>query len=215
MERKTLLKSKLAVVLTMFTVFSIVLMVFVLAKYIDSPNVAGDVNLEDFDVELVYIGDYTVDSTGSGVITLTPEQYKAFSLSVEKTGKGWAYARVVIDVSWVKQETTTEDGSAVTTGTVVISEAGTLQTAVGIKENTDTDGSTRYYVNKRLEDPETEPVKVIDTGTAYNAIPNDIATDIANSATYVAKLSIKVEAVQYNRIKTLWDIEPIGADYLF
>ena len=187
MEKRRLLKSKLLVGLVVLTAVTLVITLLILAKYMSETTLEGNADLQGFDVSLSIADTSGVDIDASGIVSLTPEQYEKFALSVEKTGSGWAYIRVSIAESWIS---VAEDGTEM----VIAASSSKLEksSAVTAKDN-------YFYVNGIVK--EAAAISVI---TGSNTLPSEINDD----KKYRVKLSIKVEAVQYNRLETFWKIKP-------
>jgi len=191
MKKIRLSKKKLLALLVMLTVVTLVITVFILAKYTGEVKVEGNAELQSFDVNL-HVASESSEIDEDGVVMLTPEQYEKFKLEVEKTGDGWAYIRVLVKESWIYTDSDSIE-------TVLITTGGVLQyndTVGGLDTN-----NNYFYVNGIVK--ESQSITIINSsGSTVNSLPTDIPS--SSLADYKVKLSIKVEAIQYNRRKALW-----------
>lgn len=192
MEKKKIPGRKQLLLLVIIMAATVALTWFVVAKYYGEPDVNGEANLQWFDVEIVdpNITDSEWDPV-TGTITLTAAQYENFVLNIEKTGDGWAYVRVSVEESWKTVDT---NG----TQTAVASVGGTLNTANNIADNITDAADQNLYVEGIVRTQGT--INVI---AGSNQLPTDIGT---TSNDYVVQLSIRVEAIQYNRLEEFWDL---------
>lgn len=162
---------------------------YVLAKYVDDSVAVDEIQSQYFDVR--YVFPFTADS--SGVFTLTEAEYSSgFNLSVEYKGLGKSYIRILIQESWIYEDAsgtqTVVMASGISTYTPASSDIVDNRPADGyvyIKGPTNTGSDTVYTT-----------IPVI-TGATKPAFP------AGTTVTHV-KISIKVDAVQYNRYEQFW-----------
>jgi len=197
MEKKKLLKSKWILPLVFVAILTAAIAIYVIAKYAGTADVEGDVNLQGFDVTpVVTTTEVTWNSDDdwnpdTGVVVMTAAEYKGFKLDIEKSGNGWAYIRVSVEESWrIKDSVGME--------TVVAMTGGTLKWGGDLLENTTDSTDNFYYVDGIVTDPGTIPI--ID---GSNTAPTTGAGE-----ELVVRLSIKVEAIQYNRLGAFWGLDP-------
>lgn len=188
-----LLKSKLPIVLVVLTAATWVITLIILAKYNGKADVNGTASLQGFDVSLDVVSPDTAANPNvideNGVVVLTPEQYREFQLNVKKTGEGWAYIRVSIEESWRTIDSDNEEMVIVTEGGSLTHNTG--KTVILLDDE-------HFYVKGIVKSPDT--ISIID---GANILPDEIRTGTDN---YTVRLSIKVEAIQYNRIAEFWDV---------
>jgi len=142
-------------------------------------------------------GDYEEWDSATGVVVMTADQYEKFVLDINKTRNGWVYIRVSIEESWCVRAA---DG----TETVVATTDGTLSWDGDLLINgIDTTVNFRYVDGIVTENSTT--ISIID-GSRSNIAPTGITVNSGEEL--VVRLSIKVEAVQYNRADAFWGIDP-------
>jgi len=192
MEKKKLLKSKWLLPLVFVAILTAAIAIYVIAKYAGAADVKGEVNLQGFDVTPKITSDYTEWDSDTGIVELTVDQYEDFVLNIEKTGNGWAYIRVSVEESWRIKTTATEtEVGAITAG-------GTLVWDTDLVTNT---SDNFHYVDGIVTDnPAT--ISIIDGSNTAPTI------NVNSGEELVVRLSIKVEAIQYNRLNTFWGLDP-------
>lgn len=198
MEKKIKLRSKWLIPFLILTAAATAIGVFVIAKYSGTADVSSEANLQWFDVAPVIVGaegtDYESWDADTGVVEMTPAQYQNFALNVQKTGEGWAYIRVSVEDSW--RSVDADHG----TETVIPVTGNSVNWDSSIVMNTDS-SDIHGYVNGIATDPGT--IAIIDGPTNPNTLPTGISSSDTN---YVVQLSIKVEAIQYNRLDAFWGL---------
>jgi len=191
MKKKKLLKSKWLLPLVFIAIVTATITLYVIAKYAGTADVESKANLQGFDVTPVITG-YETWNSDTGVVKMTAVQYANFTLAIEKSGNGWAYIRISIDESWrIRDNSTGVETVAATTG-------GTLSWDTNLGTNA-TDNF--QYVDGIVTDPGTIPI----------IGPSSIAASditVGTGKELVVRLSIKVEAIQYNRLFEFWGIDP-------
>ena len=193
MKKIRLSKKKLLTLLVMLTAVSLSITVFILAKYTGEIKAEGEAKLQSFDVSL-YVSPNSATIDDNGIVELTPQEYQEFKLEVNKTGDGWAYIRVLIEESWIYTDSDSIEIVKITAG-------GELQynDAVGEPDTNDD-----YFLVKDIVKKPTKTITIVDgSGNTKNSLPGDISFS-ENPEDYKVKLSIKLEAIQYNRRKALW-----------
>jgi len=193
MEKKKLLKSKWLLPLVLAAILTAAIAIYVIAKYAGKADVDGEVNLQGFDVTPKITSTYTDWNSDTGIVELTEAQYKTFTLNIEKTGNGWAYIRVSVEESW-RVRTSGTEVAAITTG-------GTLDWATDLVINNSSTTDNFHYVDGIVTNNPTT-ISIID---GSNTAPSDIVYD-STSEELVVRLSIKVEAIQYNRLNVFWGL---------
>jgi len=193
MEKKKLLKSKWLLPLVLAAILTAAIAIYVIAKYAGKADVDGEVNLQGFDVTPKITSTYTDWNSDTGIVELTEAQYKTFTLNIEKTGNGWAYIRVSVEESW-RVRTSGTEVAAITTG-------GTLDWATDLVTNNSSTTDNFHYVDGIVTNNPTT-ISIID---GSNTAPSDIVYD-STSEELVVRLSIKVEAIQYNRLNVFWGL---------
>jgi len=196
MEKKKLLKLKWLLPLVFVAILTAAIMIYVIAKYAGTSDVNGEVNLQGFDVTPVVTSNYTDWDSDTGIVELTEAQYEEFTLDIEKSGNGWAYIRVSVEESWrIKNINTTSK-----TETVVTMTGGSLSWDVYLLENTIDSTDNFYYVDGIVTNPDT--ISII---AGSNTAPSP-SVALGSDEELVVRLSIKVEAIQYNRLKEFWGL---------
>jgi len=195
MEKKKLLKSKWLLPLVFVAILTAAIAIYVIAKYAGAADVEGEVNLQGFDVTPKITSDYESWDLDTGVVVMTADQYEKFVLDIKKTGNGWAYIRVSVEESWrIRNTDAGTEVAAVTTGGILKWHTTHLTT------NT-TDNF--HYVDGIVTDNPTT-ISIID---GSNTAPSPSVT-LGTDEELVVRLSIKVEAIQYNRLNTFWGLDP-------
>jgi len=193
MDKKKLLKSKWLLPLVLVAILTAAITIYVIAKYAGDAGVEGEVNLQGFDVTPKITSEYESWNSVTGIVEMTAEQYADFALDIEKSGNGWAYIRVSVEESWRIKKADGTEVVAVTTG-------GALSWN---STETTTNGTDNFqYVKDIVTDPET--ISII---TGSNTAPNPSVT-LGTGENLVVRLSIKAEAIQYNRLNTFWGLDP-------
>lgn len=158
-----------------------VLTLSVLAKYISAGRIIEDTTLEYFDVGYsVNGGQVESDDT----IFMRVADYSNFNLTLNYEGDGKAFVRFLVEELWIAED----------------QNAG-MQTVL-----TGANATAYSFI------PE---VTVIDnygylgplSGTQDITVINDVNTNNAPANANYVKLSIKVEAVQYNRTMAFWGLD--------
>jgi len=193
MEKKKLLKSKWLLPLVLVAILTAAITIYVIAKYAETADVNGEVNLQGFDVTPKITSGYTDWNSDTGIVELTVDEYKAFVLNIEKSGNGWAYIRVSIEESWRIKKAGDTEVAAITAG-------GTLDWDTDLVTNNSSTTDNFHYVDGIVTNNPTT-ISIID---GSNTVPTDIIP--GNDETLVVRLSIKVEAVQYNRLGAFWGL---------
>lgn len=200
MEKKKMSRSQWLIPLLILTIAAIALALFVIAKYTGTADVESEANLQGFNVAPVVVGtvgtDYESWDSDTGVVLLTVSQYQNFALNVEKAGYGWAYARVSVEESWRIRNTDTD------TETVVATTGSVLQWDGSLLDSLDTTNDENKYVDEMLTDPDTISI------FAGSNTPATYSGTLNSNEELVVRLSIKVEAIQYNRVDTFWAYNP-------
>lgn len=178
---KKQLKPILLPLLAVLTAITVTMIAPILAKYADSGTIEGDATLEYFDVDVETTGGAT-DS--NGIVTLDLSDYSNFSLTLNYDGDGKAFVRVLIETSWIEVAGSIQTVLTASTSNALAYTYGTTFKDIG-------DG---YLYMGPLSGTQTIPF--ISGITGANA---------PSGATHV-KLSIKVEAVQYNRTDAFWGL---------
>jgi len=192
MEKKKLLKSKWLLPLVLAAILTAAIAIYVIAKYAGAADVEGEVNLQGFDVTPKITSDYTGWNSDTGIVELTKAQYEAFVLNIEKSGNGWAYIRVSIEESWRIRAADNTEVAAVTAG-------GSLDWDGDLLINTsDINDNFRYVDGIVTDNPTT--ISIIDGSNTAPTITVNSGEEL------VVRLSIKVEAIQYNRLETFWGL---------
>ena len=191
MEKKKLLKSKWLLPLVLVAILTAAIAIYVIAKYAGAADVNGEVNLQGFDVTPVVTTGGTWDSD-TGIVEMTVAEYADFKLDIDKTGNGWAYIRVSVEESWRIKDS---DGIE----TVVATAGGTLSWNGALLTNTSSTTDNFHYAKGIVTDPDT--ISII---TGSNTAPTDIT--LTTGQEIVVRLSIKVEAIQYNRLNAFWGL---------
>ena len=194
MEKKKLLKSKWLLPLVFIAIVSAVITLYVIAKYAGTADVEGEVNLQGFDVTPEITSEYTDWNSDTGVVEMTADEYEAFMLNIKKSGNGWAYIRVSVEESWRIKKNDDTEVTAITTG-------GILNWDTDLVINT---SDNFYYVDGIV----TNNPATISIISGNNTAPTDINVDAASGEELVVRLSIKVEAIQYNRLNAFWGLDP-------
>jgi len=194
MEKKKLLKSKWLLPLVFIAIVSAVITLYVIAKYAGTADVEGEVNLQGFDVTPEITSEYTDWNSDTGVVEMTADEYEAFMLNIKKSGNGWAYIRVSVEESWRIKKNDDTEVTAITTG-------GILNWDTDLVINT---SDNFYYVDGIV----TNNPATISIISGNNTAPTDINVDAASGEELVVRLSIKVEAIQYNRLDAFWGLNP-------
>jgi len=194
MEKKKLLKSKWLLPLVLAAILTAAIAIYVIAKYAGAADVDGEVNLQGFDVTPEITSGYADWNSDTGIVELTEAQYQAFVLNIEKSGNGWAYIRVSIEESWRIKKADDTEVAAITTGGSLVWDSTKITT-----NSTD----NFHYVKGIVTDSDT--ISII---TGSNTAPTDINVDTTNGEELVVRLSIKVEAIQYNRLNAFWGLDP-------
>jgi len=206
MEKKKLLKSKWLLPLVFVAILTAAIAIYVIAKYAGGADVDGEVKLQGFDVTpVVTTTDATWNSgtdwdSDTGIVEMTAAQYAGFKLDIDKTGNGWAYIRVSVEESWrIRTTVTGTEVGAITAG-------GSLNWDGDLLTNNSSTIDNFHYVDGIVTGPTT--ISIIDASTTSatsNTAPSDIVYD-NTSEELVVRLSIKVEAIQYNRLNTFWGL---------
>jgi len=197
MEKKKLLKSKWLLPLVLAAILTAAIAIYVIAKYAGKADVDGEVNLQGFDVTPKITSNYTEWDSDTGIVELTVDQYKDFMLDIEKSGNGWAYIRVSVEESWRVRNTNTTSTSK--TETVVATTGGSLNWKSALLKNA-TD-NFHYVAGIVTDNPTT--ISIID---GSNTAPSPSVT-LGSDEELVVRLSIKVEAIQYNRLNAFWGLD--------
>lgn len=172
---------------------------FTFAKYSQTESVEDKIVFEDFNVSIDKINGLDLAALRSsgkmdqnGVVTLTKDEYKKFSLSIKYQGKGKSYIRIMVQESWINYAGGIQ--------TVVFSKPSNFQMANGFFDNRSHDGFL-YSVKPTYNESNAERVIPVISGITTNPT-NGIDT------THV-KIIVTIDAVQYNRYKALWNISEI------
>lgn len=187
MAIKKIGKSKIFIIIALLSIVVLSIAIYVFSKYMNDKTITGEVVLEDFAVELVpMLNNTALTVEDDGTILLSATDYEDFILNLKYTGDGKSYIRVLVEESWISIDA---DG----TETVVISPgAGDFDFGIEIKEGK---SDSYLYVNKVVQRDKTiSVIEDVDLSAFSSALTSSI---------YV-RLSIKVEAVQYNRIIEKW-----------
>jgi len=191
MKKKKRLNSKWLLLLVLSIIVTATGMQYVIAKYTGSAAVAAEADLQGFDVSPVITTSYESWASDTGIVTMTAAQYAAFKLDIEKTGDGWAYIRVSVKESWrVRTTASGAEVAAITTGGSLVWDSALLTNSA----------DTFHYVDGIV----TDNPKTISIINGSNTAPTDIT--VSNGQELVVRLSIKVEAIQYNRLNAFWGL---------
>jgi|GEM_PF-1619765 len=211
MEKKTHNKSNWIIVFILLNMIVLIVTVFVVfGKYTEAPKtVEGDVYLEDFEVALVpmignsEVSDSKIAEDGTIILDLSLAEYAKFTLDLKYSGKGKSYVRVLIEESWIYKNT-----DAIT-WVLIANSASTFNLGSNMNTTNKTPG-TYLYVKDTIPDAislnDNDRISIIDSVSPATVTGAVNGSNV--SATHV-KLSIKLEAVQYNRAAAIWGSTPV------
>lgn len=202
MNTRLLIRKSTFIIFLMVNIVLLTLVSITLAKYTQKKNIVDNLVFEDFDASIYKINGFDLSELknngkldSNGVITLTRAEYENFSLSIKYKGKGKSFIRILISESWSNRADDVQ--TVVPAGLSNYTFENVLDK---IHDNRVTDG----YLY--LEGPTNNNSTASNDERIINVISGATAIPLGEYTSTQVKIIIKIDAVQYNRYKALWNI---------